>query len=156
MLITDSKMTILWGSLHVSRETFILYNIGMGATCTITTGALGEELVVRYLRNRGYLIIFRNYSVENIGEIDIIAAKGAVLHFVEVKTSAFRDVLSPEHTVKHFDKAKKERTIHMMQRYCYRNNIQTPRCVDLAAVYVSRETMIARILYSENVYMDSI
>lgn len=35
-------------------------------------GRLGEEAVVKYLREKGYIIVKRNYSTR-FGEIDVIA-----------------------------------------------------------------------------------
>ncbi len=48
-------------------------------------GAKGEEIAVRYLKNRGYRIVERNYRIR-LGEIDIIAEQGDDLVFIEVKT----------------------------------------------------------------------
>ena len=48
-------------------------------------GKLGEDAAVHYLRRNGYAILHRNYR-NKIGEIDIIAADGGSLVFVEVKT----------------------------------------------------------------------
>jgi putative endonuclease len=48
-------------------------------------GKLGEELAGDYLAEKGYSILHRNWRYGRY-EIDIIAMKGAVLHFVEVKT----------------------------------------------------------------------
>ena len=48
-------------------------------------GKFCEELVARYLKNQGYEIIARNYRCRG-GEIDIIASKGEILRFVEVKS----------------------------------------------------------------------
>ncbi|MBW2466203.1 MAG: YraN family protein [Deltaproteobacteria bacterium] len=53
-------------------------------------GAKGEEIAARYLKNKGYRIIERNYRIR-LGEIDIIAEHGQELVFVEVKTRS--DVL---------------------------------------------------------------
>ena len=47
-------------------------------------GDWGEERAARYLRLRGYSILGRNFRCRQ-GEIDIIAAKGAFVVFVEVK-----------------------------------------------------------------------
>ena len=49
------------------------------------TGAWGEERAARYLRLRGWRIVERNYSCR-WGEIDLIAERGGVLAFIEVKT----------------------------------------------------------------------
>lgn len=48
------------------------------------TGKLGEQIACEFLERRGFKIIARNY-LKPWGEIDIIAEKDGVLHFVEVK-----------------------------------------------------------------------
>jgi len=48
-------------------------------------GRLGEDIAVKHLENKGFTIICLNYR-KKCGEIDIIAQKGKILHFVEVKT----------------------------------------------------------------------
>lgn len=48
-------------------------------------GDYGEEFAANLLVNSGYRILERNYASRS-GEIDIIATKDGVLHFVEVKT----------------------------------------------------------------------
>ncbi len=52
----------------------------------LATGAYGEKLAVRELRDAGLQILATNYRVEGLGEIDIIALDGCTLCFVEVKT----------------------------------------------------------------------
>ena len=49
------------------------------------TGPWGEERAARYLRMRGWHIEQRNYGCR-YGEIDLIARRGDILAFVEVKT----------------------------------------------------------------------
>jgi len=48
------------------------------------TGARGEELAARYLENRGYRVLDRNFRTRR-GEIDIVAQAGDRVVFVEVK-----------------------------------------------------------------------
>ena len=48
-------------------------------------GRLGEDIAVRYLENKGFSIIERNY-LKKCGEIDIIAKKVGITHFIEVKS----------------------------------------------------------------------
>lgn len=50
-----------------------------------TLGKKGETAACAYLERHGYTICSRNYRCR-YGEIDIIAAKGSELSFVEVKT----------------------------------------------------------------------
>ncbi len=47
-------------------------------------GDRGEDLAVRFLKNKGFKILKRNYTAP-VGEIDIIARDGSTLVFVEVK-----------------------------------------------------------------------
>lgn len=48
-------------------------------------GKKGENRTARYLKRRGYKILERNYR-SPFGEVDIIARKGDIIAFVEVKT----------------------------------------------------------------------
>ncbi|MEO5783415.1 MAG: YraN family protein [Ginsengibacter sp.] len=49
------------------------------------TGNLGEEMATKYLQDKAYSILHRNWRHKN-WEIDIIASKNSTLHFIEVKT----------------------------------------------------------------------
>jgi len=49
-------------------------------------GARGEKLAARFLRSRGYKILYRNFKDRHGGEIDIVCRDGDTLVFVEVKT----------------------------------------------------------------------
>lgn len=51
----------------------------------ISLGQQGEEIAVRYMQQRGWKIIRRNFRSGH-GEIDCVARDGDVLVFVEVKT----------------------------------------------------------------------
>lgn len=48
-------------------------------------GQLGEDIAVKYLENNGFDIIRRNYR-KKCGEIDIVAKKAGIVHFIEVKS----------------------------------------------------------------------
>ncbi|ADR19888.1 YraN family protein [Calditerrivibrio nitroreducens] len=47
-------------------------------------GDAGENLAAEYLISKGYRILHRNFRCR-FGEIDIIASKGSVVAFIEVK-----------------------------------------------------------------------
>ncbi len=52
---------------------------------TQKTGEIGENMAVKFLMKRGFEILDRNYT-QKWGEIDIIAEKDGMLHFIEVKS----------------------------------------------------------------------
>lgn len=47
-------------------------------------GTQGEEIAAKFLEDKGFKILERNYSTK-FGEIDLIAVKNNILRFVEVK-----------------------------------------------------------------------
>jgi putative endonuclease len=49
-------------------------------------GVQGEKLAARFLRGRGYKILYRNFKARGGGEIDVVCRDGDTLVFVEVKT----------------------------------------------------------------------
>lgn len=50
-------------------------------------GQIGEEIAAKYLQDKGFKILGRNYHLRPYGEIDIVArAIDGTLCFVEVKT----------------------------------------------------------------------
>ncbi len=51
-------------------------------------GNIGEDKAISFLEERGFKIIDRNYY-SRFGEIDIIATKEDVLHFIEVKSGDY-------------------------------------------------------------------
>jgi len=57
-------------------------------------GIKGEEIAADYLKENGFSIVRRNYRTK-IGEIDIIATKGGVLYFFEVKVRGKDRLIDP-------------------------------------------------------------
>ncbi len=57
-----------------------------------------EDLAAGFLRRRGYRILSRNYRTRG-GEIDIVAAAGKEIVFVEVKGKRGEDFGTPEEMV---------------------------------------------------------
>jgi len=49
-------------------------------------GDASEDLATAFLEQEGFVIVERNYFARKLGEIDIIAQKDDVLHFIEVKS----------------------------------------------------------------------
>ena len=51
-------------------------------------GDIAEQKAVEFLKKDKFSIIERNYYAKNMGEIDIIAKKDDIYHFVEVKSGS--------------------------------------------------------------------
>lgn len=80
------------------------------------TGKKGEDMVARFLQKKGHTIIKRNYSCR-FGEIDIIAQKGELLLFVEVKTRKENALVSAAEAV---DTHKRKRIILAAEDYIFK------------------------------------
>lgn len=56
----------------------------MNPSKTSSIGSIGEDIAAKFLKNKGFNIVAMNYR-KPWGEIDIIAEKQGIMHFVEVK-----------------------------------------------------------------------
>lgn len=63
-------------------------------------GKTGEQMVAKYLTDKGYVILEHNYRRGHL-EIDLIALDGDELVIVEVKSRAYDTILHPEEAVDH-------------------------------------------------------
>jgi putative endonuclease len=72
--------------------------MAMQITKHIERGKFGELLAAKYLRRSGFYIKYRNWRHKRC-EIDIIAEKNGVIHFVEVKTRYSTTFGYPEESV---------------------------------------------------------
>ncbi len=71
-------------------------------------GKAGEILAAIYLEEKGFRILERNFSTK-FGELDIIAEKEGVLHYIEVKTRSSMDYGGPAEAVDEKKLRKMER-----------------------------------------------
>lgn len=80
-------------------------------------GDFGEEITASYLEKNGYRILDRNYS-KPFGEIDIIAIKGDVISFVEVKTRKSDDFAYAAEAVDYYkqERIKRASQAFLMER----------------------------------------
>lgn len=62
------------------------------------TGEAGEHYAVKYLKAKGYTILFRNWRFGHY-EVDIIAQEQNKVHFIEVKTRTNLTYGYPEEAV---------------------------------------------------------
>lgn len=108
-------------------------------------GDFGEEITSKYLEKNGYRILDRNYS-KPFGEIDIIAIKGDMISFVEVKTRKSDDFAYAAEAV---DFYKQERIKRASQAFLMERNL-TDFFIsfDISEVYLDTR----KINYIENAF----
>jgi putative endonuclease len=107
-----------------------LQNLFSPETPRDALGDRGENVAARYLRNRGYKIIVRNFRCD-LGEIDIVARDGKTLVFVEVKTRAYDDP-TPEDQI---NTVKQHQITKAAKLYLSRYGIpQPPARFDVVAI----------------------
>jgi len=117
-------------------------------------GVSGEDVAMKHLVKLKYKILERNYR-KKWGEIDIIAQKKDILHFVEVKSVScvtdFDEYL-PEENIRIFKKQRLKRTINT---YLAEKNVsgETDFQIDIMAVYLNPETGENKIRFLEDVIL---
>ena len=79
------------------------------------TGNLGERMALAYLQEKGFIILHQNWR-HGHWEVDIIAEKETILHFIEVKTRRTRKFGHPEDNV---DKKKIQNLIDAAEEYLF-------------------------------------
>jgi len=88
-------------------------------------GDASEDLATAFLEQEGFVVVERNYFARKLGEIDIIAQKDGVLHFIEVKSG--RADFDPVYNV---TPAKLRKVIHSAYYYMKSKQIDTEFSVD--------------------------
>ena len=94
-------------------------------------GAQGEKKAVKFLKRNKYKIIAKNF-VSPYGEIDIIARKGDVLAFIEVKTRLSDIFGLPNEAV---DERRKRRYIMGANYFLINKNIDLCVRFDIIEVF---------------------
>ena len=123
-------------------------------------GDLYEDLAIKFLMKHGFSIIYKNYR-RSFGEIDIIAEKHSIIHFIEVK-SVSRVTLGkgirPEDHVTH---EKINKISQTAQYFLDEHELYDTRCqIDLITILSSNSQdnknknidHLVDINYFENIY----
>ncbi len=118
-------------------------------------GELGERIACEYLVGKGYKILGKNYRI-NFGELDIIAKKDKVIHFVEVKTVAGLAChsFSPEERA---DWKKQRKLKRLAEMWLAKNKLaqDAPHQIDIAGIVVDEYSRMARLHYFSNVIAEN-
>lgn len=145
---------------NVSRETYQMRDVRRSSlkkmgrkTEKQIVGNTGENIACMFLMKHGFDIVQRNYS-RKCGEIDIIAKKKGILHFIEVKTVSHETKFRPEENVHQW---KVERLKKAIQIYFIESNgtedSWPPWQFDLISVFLDREKHRAGCRFSENIIL---
>lgn len=136
------------------RKTLILGK--MSQTPKQQTGEIGENVAVKHLVKHFFEILDRNYR-KKWGEIDIIAKKDDILHFIEVKTvnvscETQKNGYQPEENVHLW---KRQRLGRAIKTYLLENKIadETEWQVDVVAIFLDFKTRKAKIRLTENIIL---
>ena len=99
----------------------------------LATGQRGEEAVYFFLRERGYVVVARNFrSPHYKGEIDLIGWEGDELCFVEVKSRKRRSLVPAEVAVD----AHKQAMLRATAKVYLRRLKEVPRVrFDIVSLY---------------------
>lgn len=122
-----------------------------------STGKIGEEVAVNYLKANDYKIMatnFKNNSGRRLGEIDIIAKdKNGELVFVEVKTREYQKYKNtlPEENI---TRAKLRKLSKIASAYLYQNNLKEANYrFDAISVWLDIETRLAKIKHIKSMFL---
>jgi putative endonuclease len=116
-------------------------------------GQIGENIACKYLQNKGFTILERNFTLK-CGEIDIIAHKGEELRFIEVKATKYKGEMSffkPEDNVHRRKMAKLARTC-LVYADMKKLGDQIPWQIDVLAVEYDEVMKRAYIRHLECIY----
>lgn len=89
----------------------------------VKTGQWGERVAVKYLLDHGYRIVATHVWYRD-GEVDVVATKGGVLFFIEVKTRATERYGAAEAVTY----GKRARLMRAAQRFCMSRGLAGVPC----------------------------
>ncbi len=88
-------------------------------------GKYNEDRAIDFLQSSGFTIVDRNFHASRLGEIDIIAKKGSILHFIEVKSS--RGNFEPIYNI---TPSKLNKIIKSVYYYMNKKRLNYAFCID--------------------------
>lgn len=132
-------------------------------------GIKGEEIATKYVENKGFFVMDRNYR-KKWGELDIVAQKSGIIHFIEVKTvtrkfygGKFEEEINNYRPEDNMHPWKLQRLRRAIQTYLLEKNPSSHKSsvrqyktdpewqFDLACVFLDMERHVARVKYLENI-----
>ena len=123
-------------------------------------GMFGEAIGVRFLKERGFKIMDRNYR-KKWGEIDIVARETNKIHFLEVKSVLcevknseiiLQSSFEPEDSIQNW---KIERLKRAIQSYLLEKRISDSELwqFDILGVFIDLEKKISKVRFTQGVVL---
>lgn len=113
----------------------------------IHTGKTGEAMGIAWLLERGYILKEQNWRYSR-WEVDAIAEKDNVLHFIEIKTRRTKKFGLPEDSV---GKKKIQNLVNAAEEYLHRNPEWKRIQFDILSILLLKDEPVAYFLI-EDVY----
>lgn len=113
------------------------------------TGKKGEALAMEYFIGNGYTIMHKNWRYKH-WEVDIIASKAGILHFIEVKTRNSLKFGYPEENV---DERKLNKLISAAEQFLYQFPEWQRIQFDILAINIDAKTGNPAFFLIEDVYL---
>jgi putative endonuclease len=122
-------------------------------------GDLGEKIAEKYLKEKGYNILDKNFRYKKLGELDIIGQKGDNIYFFEVKARMKKRIsdFKPEDNI---TLTKQKKLIKLSQLWIAKNlpaggqdKINLAWQIDILAIEIYRDNSFD-IRHLENAVSD--
>ncbi len=114
------------------------------ATHRIRLGKWGEDVAVRFLQEKGYVLVATNYRCR-WGEVDIVAQEGDDLVFVEVRTRRGVEFGTPEESI---TPAKARRLVATAQEFLQEHDlVHADWRIDLIAIRLDGDRRVPDITH---------
>ena len=125
---------------------------------TRKTGDIGENIAIKYLKNKGFSILETNY-LKRWGELDIVAKNMDITHFIEVKTVSHEtkkhleralgsDTWRPEEQVHTFKLHQIEKAL---ETWISENAYEGEWVIDVIAIHMVVDEKYATVNHIENI-----
>lgn len=109
---------------------------------SVNKGKKAELKACTYLEINGFKIITTNFYAKKMGEIDIIATKNDIFHFIEVKSAPDYETAILNITPSKLSKIKRS-----TQYYIQKEQLNVNFCIDAVIIYEDNIELIENITF---------
>jgi len=111
-------------------------------------GNAAEEIACQVLTAAGWKILERNFSLHDVGELDVVAERNSEIVFVEVRSASTSYLESPAMTV---DRRKQSRVVTVARVFLHQRGL-TDREVRFDVIAVWYDSAVPRVEWIEDAF----